>query len=91
MIKHIKYLIKTIKKFQKSKKLISKINLLKDSKDFLNRDEWQNSDLQIKLEDGRVISPQEAQTAEEVNAVGLAIASDLATRHGLKDLDSEVV
>ena len=77
----------------RTERISKKKSAFEFARDFgsLYRDEWQNSDLQIKLEDGRVISPQEAQTAEEVNAVGLAIASDLATRHGLKDLDSEVV
>lgn len=77
----------------RTERISNKKSAFEFARDFgsLYRDEWQNSDLQIKLEDGRVISPQEAQTAEEVNAVGLAIASDLATRHGLKDLDSEVV
>ena len=77
----------------RTERISKKKSAFEFARDFgsLYRDEWQNSDLQIKLEDGRVISPQQAQTAEEVNAVGLAIASDLATRHGLKDLDSEVV
>ena len=77
----------------RTERISNKKSAFEFARDFgsLYRDEWQNSDLQIKLEDGRVISPQEAQTAEEVNAVGLAIASDLATRYGLKDLDSEVV
>ena len=57
----------------------------------LYRDAWNNSDLQIELADGRVISPGEATTAEEVNAVGLAIAADIATTYGLKDLDADTV
>ena len=77
----------------RTERIFNKKSAFEFARDFLAlyRDEWQNSDLKIELEDGRVISPQDAQTAEEVNAVGLAIASELATRFGLKDLDAEVV
>ena len=77
----------------RTERIFNKKSAFEFARDFpaLYRDEWQNSDLKIELEDGRVISPQDAKTAEEVNAVGLAIASELATRYGLKDLDAEVV
>ena len=77
----------------RTERISKKKSAFEFARDFpaLYRDEWQNSDIQIKLEDGRIISPKQAQTAEEVNAVGLAIAADLATRYGLKDLDAEVV
>ena len=77
----------------RTERIFKKKSAFEFARDFpaLYKDEWQNSDLKIELEDGRVISPQDAKTAEEVNAVGLAIASELATRFGLKDLDAEVV
>jgi len=77
----------------RTERIFNKKSAFEFARDFpaLYRDEWQNSELKIELEDGRVISPQDAQTAEDVNAVGLAIASELATRYGLKDLDAEVV
>ena len=77
----------------RTERIFNKKSAFEFARDFpaLYRDEWQNSELKIELADGRVITPQEAETAEEVNAVGLAIASEIATRHGLKDLDAEVV
>ena len=77
----------------RTERIFNKKSAFEFARDFpaLYRDEWQNSDLQIELEDGRVISPQEAKSSEEVLAVGSAITAEIASRYGLKDLDSEVV
>ena len=77
----------------RTERIFKKKSAFEFARDFpaFYKDEWENGDLQIELEDGRVISPKQAKSAEEVLAVGSAITAEIASRYGLKDLDSEVV